>query len=112
MLLRDGLLGWLASDDPLRYQLEDAIYDDEFTRLITQQNQIGWHNIFLGRFSGEWEMLQENHYRTQPNYNSKKSPRGSRWQVAIIGTIWSQWYTVWVLRNSDVHGVDSTHQAI
>ena len=112
MLLRDGILGWLASDDPLRYQLEDAIYDDEFTRLITQQNQIGWHNIFLGRFSGEWEMLQENHYRTQPNYNSKKSPRGSRWQVAIIGTIWSQWYTVWVLRNSDVHGVDSTHQAI
>ena len=111
-ILRDGLLGWLASEEPFTYQLEDAIYEEEFTRLITQQNQIGWHNIFLGRFSGEWELLQDNHYRTQPNYNSKKSPRGSRWQVAIIGTIWTQWYKVWVLRNSDVHGADSTHQAI
>jgi hypothetical protein len=50
-ILVDGIQGWLESDDPECYQLESSINDDEFQRLIQQQNQIGWKQVFLGRFS-------------------------------------------------------------
>ena len=86
-ILIDGIQGWLQSDDPMTYQeLEDAIYDDEFYRLISyQQNQIGWDQCMLERFSAEWETLQDNyHYTTRPEYHLKKSRTAAKWQVAII----------------------------
>ena len=41
-ILLDGIRGWLESPDPDMYQLECDFFDDEFQRLICQQNKIGW----------------------------------------------------------------------
>lgn len=34
-----------------------------------------------------------------------------RWQVAIIGMLWDQWWAIWVSRNKDLHGADNLSRA-
>lgn len=106
-ILLDGLQGWLECEDPDGYQLADSLYEDEFTGLIAQQNKIGWHQVFLGRFNEKWSEMQDVYYTTRPTYNPKKCRTGLHWQVAIIGNIWDQWYLLWEQRNQDVHGADA-----
>lgn len=36
---------------------------------------------------------------------------GHRWQVAIIGILWDQWWAVWESRNKDLHGADAASRA-
>ena len=110
-ILIDGVNGWLHSADPGAYQLEDAVYDDEFRRLIDQQNQIGWNQLFMGRFGDEWANMQGNYYATRPDYTPKQRKTGARWQVAIIAVFWDTWYVLWERRNKDIHGADSKQQA-
>ena len=80
-------------------------------RLIRQQNNIGWKQIFLGRFSYEWSEMQEVFYVTRPHVNPKKRRKGAQWQVAIITCLWEQWYILWTNRNSDLHGADTAQRA-
>jgi acid phosphatase class B len=42
--------------------------------------------------------------------NTKASKRrtGQRWQEAIIGELWAQWFIVWELRNKDLNGATVT----
>lgn len=108
-LLLDGISGWFASPDPDTYQLQQSGYADEFKRLISQQNKIGWKHVFLGRFSMEWSNLQDIYYTTRPD--SQQSRKGSTWQVAIINCLWDQWSALWDSRNKDVHGVDARQSA-
>ena len=68
--------------------------------------------FFLGRFSGEWETLQETYYVTRPEYHPKKSRKGDRWQSAVIRKVWDSWYKLWDQRNQDVHGADEKHHAL
>ena len=44
----DALRGWLDSPEPDDYQLPAALYDDDFQRLIQQQNNIGWKQSVFG----------------------------------------------------------------
>ena len=41
----------------------------------------------------------------------KKHRTGQRWQTAIIGELWTQWFTLWEARNSDLHGATESLQA-
>lgn len=109
----DGIQGWLESATPDQFQLPDAVYDDRYHRLIAHQNQIGWKQIFLGRFAWGWSDAQEAHYVTQPNIDPKRKFKrtGASWQTAIIGSIWDHWYLLWTTRNQDVHGMDKTQAA-
>ena len=110
-ILIDGIEGWLDSEDPESYRLESALYDDEFHRLIEQQNTIGWNQVFLGHFSWEWSDMQDAYNVTRPDYNPKKSRKGAKWQSLIIGRLWTQWYLLWESRNKDVHGADAKQSA-
>ncbi|KAI2499252.1 hypothetical protein MHU86_15239 [Fragilaria crotonensis] len=80
-------------------------------RLLFQLNAIGWDHIFLGRFSSEWSSLQDEYYARQAHSIDTKRSIGMRWQVAIISTIWQQWFLLWYMRNKVLHGVDSRSQA-
>jgi hypothetical protein len=111
-ILVDGIQGWLESDDPECYQLESSINDDEFQRLIQQQNQIGWKQVFLGRFSWEWRDMQDAYYSTRSHANPGKQRQGDSWQVAIIGCLWDQWYLLWESRNKDLHGADARQSSV
>ena len=42
------------------------------------------------------------------NTKEGKQRTGQRWQQAIIGEIWNQWFEVWKMRNADLHGDTET----
>ena len=114
-VLSDALMGWLqhATDD---YSLNFRNYPADVHRLIQQQNELGWQQLFLGRFSNEWSDLQDNFYaqKAAENEHTKqktKKQTGHRWQVALIGLLWDQWWVVWESRNKDLHGADARSRA-
>jgi hypothetical protein len=41
-----------------------------------------------------------------------KKKTGLKWQNGLINLIWDQWYVLWKIRNADIHGHDTTTQAI
>jgi hypothetical protein len=45
--------------------------------------------------------------------NSKEGKQRTRlrWQKTIIGERWTQWYVVWDMRNTDLHGENSNARA-
>ena len=112
-ILIAALNGWLRHTlTDYAYELNPSGFPREVRRLIRQQNEIGWQQLFLGRFSNEWGDLQDDHYaqtRAEAAYDKKKIKKqtGQRWQVAIIGLLWDQWWAVWESRNKDLHGADA-----
>ena len=111
-ILVQGVLGWLTWRADTEFQLHVDLYDDDYRRLILNQNAIGWKHVFLGRFTWDWADQQDDYYATHPGINPKKRRSGERWQVAIIGrTLWEQWYELWCcVRNTYVHGADATQR--
>lgn len=116
-VLLNGLDTWFQGG----HQLEGDQFSPKFHRLIRQQNQIGWRQLFSGRLSREWAGLQDDYIflsrarqRDQPNSTSLVSRRytGDTWCTAIITEIWAQWLQVWTLRNADIHGHDQRTRAI
>jgi hypothetical protein len=80
-------------------------------RAICQQNLIGWQHLFLGRFSYEWSDIQDAFYATHHRKTGTPKRRtGQRWQVAVIGHIWTQWKIIWASRNQDLHGTTAQQQ--
>jgi hypothetical protein len=85
-------------------------YSPELHLLIRQQNQIGWRQLFQGRFSDEWSRLQSDYYyRTRDSRPSGQIHKftGNGWQVKIITALWNHWRTLWKQRNQDVFGHDA-----
>jgi hypothetical protein len=54
---------------------------------MAHQNNIVWHQVFLGRFSTDWSHIQDDHYANMINTKEGKQRTGQRWQQAIIGEI-------------------------
>ena len=105
--LIDGVTGWLDSGDDT-FELDPAKYHIDVRQLVTQQNKIGWQQIFLGRFGWKWSDMQDDFYAARREPGKTKRLTGQRWQTVIIGVVWEQWYLVWRLRNGDLHGVTET----
>jgi hypothetical protein len=102
--LIDGITGWLKSGDDA-FSIDPVKYHIDVRHAVSRQNQIGWQQIFLGRFSWKWSDMLDEFYavRREPGTKMKRLT-GQQWQTVIIGTIWDQWYLVWRLRNGDLHG--------
>ena len=125
VILCDGLKGWLThSLTSYAYELNPSAYPADVRRLIRQQNEIGWQQMFLGRFSQEWADLQDTYYAnkaaqeaaeaTEAEKKKKKKTKtqtGQRWQVTMIGILWEQWWAIWTSRNQDRHGADAKAKA-
>ena len=114
-VLVTSLHDWLAwdniEDGPPFHIAHQSASTDHIKRLITRQNDIGWHQLFLGRFCNDWSEIQEAHYATMINSKEGKQRTGLRWQTTIIGEMWTQWYVVWEMRNKDLHGETSNARA-
>jgi hypothetical protein len=67
--------------------------------------------LFLGRFSIDWSEIQEDHYANMINSKDGKKRTGQKWQQAVIGEIWNQWFHVWGMRNKDLHGNNESAKA-
>ena len=113
ILLHQAITQWF--NDPLQdFQVDPRTYPQELHSIIRQQNSIGWRQVFNGRFSKAWASLQDLHYSRERNSlpPSLKKMTGTAWQSQLIRHVWNAWYTLWISRNSDLHGYDNaTRQA-
>ena len=108
-LLTTALEQWFSTPSG-DIQLDPNPFSDDLRNLIIEQNAIGWRQIFSGRFSQEWSVVQQAQYHrlrsTQSQGQRKRT--GDRWQVQLIGTIWKAWDRRWATRNKAVHGHNAT----
>jgi hypothetical protein len=77
--------------------------------LCTEQDSIGWNQLFLGRFSKKWVELQTTFIHNSgltPNYCNLGTP----WLKQIIHFIWSECKKLWSLRNEAQHVKDEEAQ--
>jgi hypothetical protein len=77
--------------------------------LVSEQESIGWKQLFLGRFSKKWVDLQTTFIHSSsltPNYCNHGMP----WLKQIINFIWSECKKLWSLRNEARHGKDEEAQ--
>ena len=79
-------------------------------QLIQSQNSIGWRQILRGRFSVEWQRLQNDYYMRHRRKTGFKRT-GERWQQHFIVVIWEAWFRLWKMRNGEVHGTISATRA-
>jgi hypothetical protein len=59
--------------------------------MIRHQNEVGWRQLFLGRFCLEWSDLQDAYYARPSDGPRTKARTGHRWQLMVIAEIWDQW---------------------
>jgi hypothetical protein len=63
-VLLAGIKGWLTRSNN-SFTLDSSQFHIEMERLISHQNQIGWTQLFLGRFCWHWSDLQDAYYAVQ-----------------------------------------------
>jgi hypothetical protein len=75
--------------------------------VATAQQTIGWHQLLRGRFSKQWIKAQDQYLGT----NATTQNNGTQWLTNVIDFIFTQWWTLWELRNEDRHGRDLVTQS-
>jgi hypothetical protein len=86
-------------------------YPPVYHPLIISQNQLGWNQVFRGRFSLLWSDLQQDFL--QRNQWVTKYRNGRSWTSAASQHLMEQWLQLWELRNGERHGKDEiTRNAI
>jgi len=100
-LLLDGISSWMTNT-----AMSAESYTKQYRKLIRQQNELGWRQLFNGRMSTEWARIQEDFLYSTGQLGKTRS--GSLWTTVIISTIWTEWTSLWKSRNEDVHGRDQS----
>jgi hypothetical protein len=77
--------------------------DPAVQHVAAAQAAIGWHHLFKGRFSQTWKQVQDQYLGPRKT----KRNNGQSWLTKIINTLFQQWWILWELRNSDLHGRDN-----
>jgi hypothetical protein len=86
-----------------QFPIED--FEPAYRQLIREQDQIGWSQIFRGRLTMQWSLLQQDHYS---GLKPVKGQDGTSWSRLILSHIFTQWLSLWDERNKARHGQDST----
>jgi hypothetical protein len=84
-----------------------AAYPAAYRRLGHEQTNLGWRQLFNGRWSTEWARLQDQ-YLLQYHDPIPKKLRGQMWTSAHIDILWTSFRALWDSRNGKVHGVDTS----
>jgi hypothetical protein len=108
-LLLDTCRSWFYHNTDDEYVPNPMHHPVSLRLLIVQQTEIGWRQLFNGRFSVQWSKIQEAYlYRTQADRTGPSAKlTGDRWQTKLILFFWEQWRGVWKLRNESLHGKDT-----
>ena len=105
-LWREAMALWLTTETP-DIQLSTNLFAAEVAHVITQQNAIGWQQVFNGRFAITWSSVQEEFLATRATIagtGKHRKQTGQQWQHRLILEIWKQWIELWKIRNERVHG--------
>jgi hypothetical protein len=114
-LWNESLKQWFNANGE-EIQVSPILFPPDIRQVIVQQNQIGWRQMFQGRFAIAWAVIQDNFYaRQQGSTEGQKQRRtrkqtGLRWQQKFIQEIWTQWTQLWKIRNDLVHGSSTKTQ--
>jgi hypothetical protein len=98
-VLLDGLSCWFRHDT-----LDCTDYPASLRKLISDQNAIGWNQLFRGRMVTEWAQLQQQ--SLLDNGCQTPSLSGRSWVATVVSTIWTRFFELWDGRNKIVHGVN------
>ena len=74
----------------------------QHTKLLTQEAQIRWDQLFQGQFSQQWSTIQHDYIsclRNPPDGYSAQT-----WSRDIILVIWDHICKNWISQNEDQHG--------
>ena len=102
-LLRDGVHRWLKDDPPPPL----SSYPHKYSQLILDQSQIGWAQLFRGRWAKEWYSLERSHLQRRDNINGMTT---KMWVDRMGTTLIQAWLDVWKIRVKDRHGKDEEDQ--
>lgn len=97
-ILRDGVTRFHQQDQPPLIQH----YPPRYHVLISCQNQIGWDQVYRGRWSKEWLRLQDAYH----NNRQIRDSNSTSWMVSLGRLLIDQWFLVWHIRNEQRHGRD------
>ena len=120
-VLVQGTSQWLNGQETI----SPGDFPSRYHRLISQQNGIGWRQLFNGRLCTEWARIQDDYVYLEMLRRSDEGRRmntttprqdtrhknGTQWSGEIIVALWEQWYKVWVQRNAIIHGHDQASRA-
>jgi hypothetical protein len=106
---REDVTQWFQVDAP--DVVSPVLFPEDVWKLIQSQNDIGWRQIFRGRFSQEWQRIQNACCYMKQNNKSECKQTGAERQQQFITTIWELWFQLWALRNGEVHGITSATRA-
>ena len=98
-LLQECLRQWLHTDSPVFLNTSPR-----HTKLLTQQAQIRWDQLFQGQFSKQWSIIQHDYISWLQNPPEGYSAQ--TWLCGIILIIWEHIHQNWISRNEDQHGHD------
>jgi hypothetical protein len=98
-ILLSGITSWI---DDRQFPVEE--FDPAYCQLIREQDQIGWSQIFQGRLTTQWSLLQQDHYS---GLKPVKGQDGTSWSRHILSHIFTHWLSLWDERNKARHGRDS-----
>ena len=80
-------------------------------RYISQQHQIGWKHLFMGRISKQWLLAQQEYFK-KSNVIDSHTPYGieravQKWRRLFVSSLIQYGLDVWRERNCFVHGKTS-----
>lgn len=104
-ILRDGLLRFHRQID----LIPQSHYPARYASLIHSQNNIGWDQLYRGRWSLEWRSHQDAFMVNNPQ---RCQLSGNDWIRGIGRLLIDQWLHLWKLRNEDRHGNDQAYHSI
>lgn len=78
---------------------------DRHKLLFHAQSEIGWNQLWQGRWSIQWvhlhdEMKKLNNWRTN----------GEQYMTHAIKMMWTHMHQIWIQRNQHQHGIDTSSQ--
>jgi hypothetical protein len=80
---------------------------EEYDPLIQEQGNLGWTQLWYGRFAIEWDRYQRRYLKLV--YPTEKEPSGEpKWLRAVILTIWQHAYVRWIERTNHQYGTNQT----
>jgi hypothetical protein len=108
-----GTKEWIASSDNpngrVHASMASSLNSGDIlltTAFIKRYHSIGWYQFTLGRFSSKWDAAVRCYGKQQDNPNTTNV-----WATQAMLLMWQYTRSLWIHRNSVIHGKDSEEAA-
>lgn len=89
---------------------QPPVITSDYKRLVTEQQEIGWNHFLYGRWSQEFETMQQRYLNSQQHKIKNKFLSGHLWIKKTIIIIWTHLRMMWQNRCAHVHGETTQEQ--